>query len=141
MSISRREFVVLASAITCGCGSSNRDQGGDVAPLIARDVDAGPAADVSARGTSDALAANGFFLIRQDDGFVAISSVCTHRSCRVKPLADRSFRCGCHGSTFDPAGRVTRGPASRDLPHYATSLDERGHLIVHVRPTPPPDEA
>ena len=74
----------------------------------------------------------GFFLIRRAGQTVALSSICTHRQCKVSPEPDRSFYCDCHGSTFDPAGKVTHGPATRDLPLLETHVDARGHLLVTV---------
>ena len=57
---------------------------------------------------------------------------CTHRGCKVNVEADNSFYCPCHGSSFDPAGRVTYGPAIYALPVLPTSVDSRGHLIIRA---------
>lgn len=44
------------------------------------------------------------------------SAVCTHLGCLVEwNPKDRSFDCPCHGSLFDPQGRVMCGPAVADL--------------------------
>lgn len=44
------------------------------------------------------------------------SAVCTHLGGIVSwNRAERSWDCPCHGSRFDPYGRVLTGPASRDL--------------------------
>lgn len=52
---------------------------------------------------------------RDGDGVYAISTICTHLGCVVKPNAE-GFECPCHGSRFDPAGDVVKGPAPRALP-------------------------
>jgi glycine/D-amino acid oxidase-like deaminating enzyme/nitrite reductase/ring-hydroxylating ferredoxin subunit len=45
-----------------------------------------------------------------------ISATCTHLGCIVAwNEAEKSWDCPCHGSRFDPDGRVLHGPAVRDL--------------------------
>ena len=50
---------------------------------------------------------------------------------KLKAERDYSFYCRCHGSTFDPGGKVTEGPATRNLPVLPTT-NSQGHLIVKV---------
>src|SRR5207302_4423890 len=97
-----------------------------------RIVDAGPAANYAADGLYVAYLDQGFFLIRGKGKLLALSSYCTHRRCKLTPEPDRSFYCQCHGSAFDPGGKVTKGPATLDLPSFSTSTDARGHLLVTV---------
>ena len=57
---------------------------------------------------------------RDDDGRLhTVSPRCTHLGCFVDwNTAERSWDCPCHGSRFDPDGRVLQGPAVRPLePH------------------------
>jgi cytochrome b6-f complex iron-sulfur subunit len=54
-------------------------------------------------------------IFRDDDGVFAISTVCTHLGCIVKPMTD-GFECPCHGSRFAADGAVTKGPAPKALP-------------------------
>lgn len=54
---------------------------------------------------------------RDNDGTLhELSAVCTHLGCVVAwNPAESSWDCPCHGSRFDPRGRVLNGPAIRDL--------------------------
>jgi Rieske Fe-S protein len=52
---------------------------------------------------------------RDAEGIYAISTICTHLGCVVKPNPE-GFECPCHGSRFDAAGGVVKGPAPRALP-------------------------
>jgi cytochrome b6-f complex iron-sulfur subunit len=61
-------------------------------------------------------------LFRDDRGVHAISLVCTHLGCIVKPTA-QGFDCPCHGSVFDRDGRVVRGPAPQPLSWFKVSAD------------------
>ena len=74
----------------------------------------------------------GFFVIRNGEKLIALSAICTHRKCRLFAEPNRSFYCKCHGSTFDPAGKVTSGPAKRDLPILPVFVNEKGQLLVTV---------
>lgn len=53
-------------------------------------------------------------LFRDGEGVFAISTICTHLGCVVKPMPD-GFECPCHGSRFGVDGAVSRGPAPRAL--------------------------
>jgi cytochrome b6-f complex iron-sulfur subunit len=45
----------------------------------------------------------------------AVSTVCTHLGCIVKPT-ENGFDCPCHGSKFNKDGSVVKGPAPSGLP-------------------------
>lgn len=50
-------------------------------------------------------------------GLIALSTVCTHRGCEVRPFPD-SLRCPCHGSEYDQFGEVLEGPARQPLKKF-----------------------
>lgn len=66
-------------------------------------------------------------VIRDKDGFYAVSLVCTHLGCAVSVTPDGLF-CPCHGSRFDSKGNVTRGPASSPLTRLYTEV--RGDRLI-----------
>jgi Rieske Fe-S protein len=58
----------------------------------------------------------------------AFSSKCTHWGCEVALPVDGAIKCKCHGSMFDTTGKVTHGPAKKNLPAFAATLD--GSLVT-----------
>jgi len=125
MKINRREFLILTAGFAAGCRSME-----DSSPGAGRAVNAGPAGNYGADGVYAAFHNQGFFIVRQGEKLFALSSICTHRKCKLAVERDHSFYCPCHGSTFNPAGHVIHGPARRDLPVFATSVNDTGDLLV-----------
>ncbi len=128
--ICRRSFLLLSGVLCAGCTTIGAGASHVTGP--ARNVDAGPAGNYAKDGVYDPFRDRGFFIIRKDGKLLAISAICTHRSCKLTLEKDRSYYCECHGSTFDQAGKVTEGPAKLDLPYLTTQVDSHGHLIVQV---------
>lgn len=127
--VTRRDFVLLTAAAALGtcCGALNA-----APPRAPQVVDAGPAGNYAAGKVYAQFRNRGFFIIRSGRKLIALSAVCTHRRCKLDTEPDRTFSCPCHGSTFDASGKVTEGPAKRDLPWLPTATDARGHLLVTV---------
>lgn len=130
MSLNRRDFIMLTAAAAAGCQAGCASS--PTAAIRERTVDAGPISAYAADGVYGGFRDEGFFIVREGQKLFALSSICTHRACKVNSTAHRSFYCKCHGSTFDPEGKVTKGPAKRNLPVLAARTDDRGHLLVHV---------
>jgi Rieske Fe-S protein len=124
--IRRREFLTWVAAALAGRKVVAKTASAE------RVVDAGPASDYSSDGVYARFRDQGFFVIRKGKELLALSSLCTHRKCKLSSEPDRSFYCKCHGSAFDPNGKVTEGPARRDLPILTTATNEKGHLLVRV---------
>ena len=81
-------------------------------------------------GTVLVVPAQKVYVLRTEQGFIALSAICTHLGCMTRYDAEaRQIACPCHGSRFAPDGRVTGGPAPRPLHRVAIAL-ERGQLVV-----------
>ncbi len=80
-------------------------------------------------GESRVPEGKGVFIFHSEDGFYAISSICTHLGCIVKKTED-GFSCPCHGSKFGRDGRTVSGPAPRPLEWFAVSMAPDGQLVV-----------
>lgn len=78
------------------------------------------------------------FIVHDAGGLFAMTSVCTHAGCDVEFQPNRTFKCPCHGSTFDGNGKATAGPAVAPLDHFALSTDVNGDLVVEFDRTVPP---
>ena len=91
-----------------------------------------------APGTVLVLPEHKVFIVRDDVGFYALSSTCTHLGCMTRYEKDNSrIFCPCHGSQFAPDGRVVGGPAPRPLPRLELAVED-GRLVVDVaRPAAP----
>jgi nitrite reductase/ring-hydroxylating ferredoxin subunit len=75
--------------------------------------------------------------VAEDGSRHACSAVCPHLGCLVQwNAAERSWDCPCHGSRFDPYGRVLNGPAMQDLePIHDPKLKEhpmQEQLLRHL---------
>ena len=82
-------------------------------------------------GSETAFPDQNLVLFRDDAGFYAISSTCTHLGCTVA-RSKEGFACPCHGSRFDSLGRVVGGPAPRPLPWLEVSRAANGELVVNA---------
>ena len=76
--------------------------------------------------------AHRLWLFRDERGFHALSSVCTHLGCVATRHEDGSFSCPCHGSEFGPDGALSGGPAPKGLTWVELSVSPEGFLIADV---------
>lgn len=79
-------------------------------------------------------------IVRDEGGVHAISQVCTHLGCIVKPSAS-GFDCPCHGSKFHPDGSVLKGPAPAALPWRKVSVDGAVCIVDEDVKVPPGTKA
>lgn len=73
----------------------------------------------------------------EEHGIYAVSLVCTHLGCIVKP-SEEGFQCPCHGSWFDLNGKVVKGPAPSALPWLKVIPKGEGSVLVDAGQIVPP---
>ena len=122
----------MATSAMVAAGCETAAPGGSQSTGRVHVTDAGPALAYHADGVHSQYRDLGFFVLSKGGKLTAMSSMCTHRKCKLEAEPNHTFSCPCHGSTFDTSGHVTEGPATRDLPVFATTIDARGHLLVSV---------
>jgi cytochrome b6-f complex iron-sulfur subunit len=80
----------------------------------------------------------GIFVVRAQEGFYALSAVCTHLGCLSTWKAEADvIACPCHGSTFRRDGSTIAGPAPAPLPWLKMWLGDDGLLMVDRSTTVP----
>ena len=132
MHVNRRTFLVLSAAFAAGCATQPSNVNFSSRNNPERVANAGPAGQYLADGVYTRFRDLGFFIVRRGANLFALSAICTHRKCKLDAEPDKTFYCPCHGSTFDADGKVTEGPARRNLPVFELSTDEYGDLLVRI---------
>jgi cytochrome b6-f complex iron-sulfur subunit len=71
------------------------------------------------------------WIVRNEKGFYALSTICTHLGCTPNWLqAEQKFKCPCHGSGYYPSGINFEGPAPRPLERFQITLGDDGQIVV-----------
>ncbi len=93
---------------------------------------AGPPTDLSPGRVDERFKeTNGAWLVRDDLGVYALSTVCTHLGCTPNWLeSEQKFKCPCHGSGFRKTGVNFEGPAPRPLERYRIVQSDDGQILV-----------
>jgi cytochrome b6-f complex iron-sulfur subunit len=78
--------------------------------------------------STDRLEAPIYLLKEENDNYLAIYLLCTHKFCDVKP-AGTILACPCHGSEYTQYGKVIKGPAEKDLATFPVTSDEENIYI------------
>lgn len=77
-----------------------------------------------------AMITNTVIVIRKSSSkFIALNTICTHKKCDVE-YDGNGFECPCHGSTFDKNGKVTEGPATKNLKSYKVTFDSGENTLT-----------
>ncbi len=71
------------------------------------------------------------FLVRVNEGFYALSAICTHLGCQpIWEEDNQIFMCPCHGGRFYKDGINFAGPPPRPLPRYYMKFAPDGRMMV-----------
>ena len=71
------------------------------------------------------------WIVREEKGFYALSTACTHLGCATRWIkAENKFKCFCHGSGFYKDGVNFEGPAPRALERLKITLDDDGQILI-----------
>ena len=151
--VSRRSFLSLASlgsffvAMGTAAVGMLRLPNPAVLPGPVRRFKLGPPEQFSA-GSETPFADQNLVLFRDDEGFYAISSTCTHLGCTVARSKD-GFACPCHGSRFNSQGQrggwtgAATTALARSQPRGQRRFDRQrrqrspgGHALSRVGGTP-----
>ena len=134
--LSRLDFLKVARAtVLAACGLLGLeglirflDTDTDAPPQT--DFDVGPETDYAV-GSHTIRPEIPAVVFRDETGFGALSLVCTHLGCTVENKGE-GFTCPCHGSRFDPNGKVVRGPAEKPLRPLRIEIksDDRVHVYT-----------
>jgi glycine/D-amino acid oxidase-like deaminating enzyme/nitrite reductase/ring-hydroxylating ferredoxin subunit len=93
-------------------------------PAAMREIPAGEGRVLTVRGQRLAVYRNA------NGELSALSPACTHLGCLVHwNTTEKSWDCPCHGSRFDPHGRILNGPAVVPLQARPLPEDREGELL------------
>ena len=128
LKLARDGFLYLSEALALGALLRFLNFQPDPAPPTSFEL--GPAASF-APGSRTVLPKVPALLIHAENGFSALSLVCTHLGCTVEAKED-GFTCPCHGSQYARDGALLRGPAVRALAVLRVEMTANGNLILYT---------
>jgi cytochrome b6-f complex iron-sulfur subunit len=134
--ISRRDFLKLARdgflwlSAALGLGGLLRFLDYEPNPAPKTEFDLGPAENYPP-GSRTLLAEPPAVLLHTENGFSALSLVCTHLGCTLEQNRD-GFDCPCHGSRFNADGNVTHGPASQSLVRLRVEISADNKIVLYT---------
>ena len=120
LKLARNGFLYLSGALALG--GLLRFLDFDPNPTPITEFDLGPASNYPLHSRT-ILSEPPAMLLHTDQGFSALSLICTHLGCTVKNDA-QGFACPCHGSHFDANGTVLHGPATKHLQTLRVELTD-----------------
>ena len=129
LKLTRDGFLYLSGVLTLG--GLLRFLSFQTEPAPKTDFDLGPAENYPL-DTRIVLSEIPALLIHSEEGFAAISLICTHLGCTVGQ-STHGFACPCHGSQFDSQGNVLNGPANKKLQSLRITQTPDGNLHLYTK--------
>jgi cytochrome b6-f complex iron-sulfur subunit len=129
---------VAAGGLLTGCAGAryvdgSESNGSVVVPLSQfGDTNAPAGAPVAVTVRKTGAMQGPIYVVRDGGQYMALSMVCTHKGCTVRPISDTaitSFECPCHGSEFSSDGAVLSPPAKTPLVRYTVTSDANNIYI------------
>ena len=115
-------FVVPAVITSCEEDVPDPDENNPGGNVLSIDLTDNKYSSLAAAGGS--FVEEGIIIINTGDGFIALSSVCTHQGCQVGyNHSNTNLPCPCHGSVFSTTGSVLEGPADSPLKKYEVTQE------------------
>ena len=139
--VSRRSFVLTVVATAAASPLLAHAAEGDASSSSSSSstADVGTLADFPKDGVTDTWAkTRKFLIVRENKRIIAVSSVCTHKACVVKPK-DGLLVCPCHGSRYSTQGSLQKGPGKGPLDHLGIELVD-SRIIVDTSKSFPEDQ-
>ncbi|MEW5870637.1 MAG: Rieske 2Fe-2S domain-containing protein [Chloroflexota bacterium] len=87
-------------------------------------------------GSVNRVLSGRFYLVRNEEGFLALWQRCTHLGCAIPwEEGENQFHCPCHGSLFNTVGEVTGGPAPRPMDYFPVTIRSGEVWVDTSKPT------
>ena len=125
-------FIVPSILSSCEKEDSDPDNGNGDPQDTTLTIDLTNSNNSSLADTGGFKVVDDVIIINTGDGFIALSSLCTHQGCQVSyNHGNENLPCPCHGSVFSTSGSVLEGPASTALKKY-TVVQEGDILTIDL---------
>jgi cytochrome b6-f complex iron-sulfur subunit len=135
-SLSRRDFLSLSTKVLLGLSGLvglaelARYLSFEPDPVPPDTYNLGPA-DQYPLGSTTVIDRARAVLIHSTDGFSALSLVCPHLGCTLKP-EQGGYACPCHGSRFETNGHLKNGPANKPMEELRIEEMPDGRLVLQT---------
>lgn len=74
-----------------------------------------------------------FLVVKKGASITVLDNKCTHAGCKVNKEHNGDILCACHGSAYNSAGEVKKGPAIKSLARLKYTTDPvSGELTVRI---------